>query len=111
MDQKPLFVFFWRNWGVFHCGYHRYLYYQGNEQTTGGIVLAAARPCVISNLPFPPYHSILHYIPVRCAPVLAVLAVMHIFCLLPDYCYRFAELQCICLDFTIVMLFCSKLSL
>ena len=28
----------------------------------------------------------LQIVPV-CAPVLAVLAVMHIFCLLPDYCY------------------------
>ena len=28
-----------------------------------------------------------HYIPVRCAPVLAVLAVMHAFCLRPDYRY------------------------
>ena len=27
-----------------HSGYRRYLYYQGNEKTTGGTVEAAAKP-------------------------------------------------------------------
>ena len=27
-----------------HCAYRRYLYHQGNEQTTGGTVEAAAKP-------------------------------------------------------------------
>ena len=44
-----------------HCGYRRYLYHQGNEQTTGGTVEAAAKPWLISNLPLPPYHLILQY--------------------------------------------------
>ena len=44
--------------GVGHCGYHRYYYHQGNEQTTAGTVEAAARPWLISNLPLPPYHLI-----------------------------------------------------
>ena len=53
-----------------HSGYRRYLYHQGNEQTTGGTVEAAAKPRLIwrsaeiyfpgvSNLPLPPYHLIL----------------------------------------------------
>ena len=42
-----------------HCGYCRYLYCQGNEQTTAGIVVAAARPWLISNQPLPPHHLVL----------------------------------------------------
>ena len=53
-----------------HSGYRRYLYHQGNEQTTGGTVEAAAKPRLIwrsaeiyfpgvSNLPLPSYHLIL----------------------------------------------------
>ena len=30
-----------------HSGYRRYLYHQGNEQTTGGTVEAAAKPWLI----------------------------------------------------------------
>ena len=30
-----------------HSGYHRYLYHQGNEQTTGGTAEAAAKPWLI----------------------------------------------------------------
>ena len=32
---------------LIHCGYRRYLYHQGNEQTTGGTVEAAAKPWLI----------------------------------------------------------------
>ena len=34
-----------------HCGYHRYLYHQGNEQTTDGTVEAAAKPWLIKSAP------------------------------------------------------------
>ena len=56
-----------------------------------------------------------HYIPVRCAPVLAVLAVMHISCLLPDYCCWVCNCYCPCLtilvSIVLVLVFCLKLSL
>ena len=57
----------------------------------------------------------IHYIPVRCAPVLAVLAVMHISCLLPDYCSWVCNCYCPCLtilvSIVLVLVFCLKLSL
>ena len=37
--------------GLGHCGYRRYLYHQGNEQTTGGTVEAAAKPWLIKSAP------------------------------------------------------------
>ena len=34
-----------------HCGYRRYLYHQGKEQTTGGTVEAATKPWLIKSAP------------------------------------------------------------
>ena len=52
---------------------------------------------------------------VRCAPVLAVLAVMHMSCLLPDYCCLVCNCYCPCLtilvSIVLVLVFCLKLSL
>ena len=40
-----------------HCGYRRYLYHQGKEQTTGGTVEAAAKPWLISAPPTIPFDT------------------------------------------------------
>ena len=34
-------------WTLDHSGYRRYLYHQGNKQTTGGTIEAAAKPWLI----------------------------------------------------------------
>ena len=51
-----------------------------------------------------------HYIPVRCAPVLAVLAVMHAFCLQPDYRYLVCRIATYLSVFYNPIAICSKLS-
>ena len=51
-----------------------------------------------------------HYIPVRCAPVLAVLAVMHAFCLRPDYRYLVCRIATYLSVFYNPIAICSKLS-
>ena len=51
-----------------------------------------------------------HYIPVRCAPVLAVLAVMHAFCLRPDYRYLVCRIATYLSVFYHPIAICSKLS-
>ena len=51
-----------------------------------------------------------HYIPVRCAPVLAVLAVMHVFCLRPDYRYLVCRIATYLSVFYNPIAICSKLS-
>ena len=45
-----------------HCSYHRYLYHQGNELTTGGTIEAVAKPWLISNMPNQPFHLILQWL-------------------------------------------------
>ena len=52
----------------------------------------------------------MHYIPVRCAPVLAVLAVMHAFCLRPDYRYLVCRIATYLSVFYNPIAICSKLS-
>ena len=52
----------------------------------------------------------LHYIPVRCAPVLAVLTVMHAFCLRPDYRYLVCRIATYLSVFYNPIAICSKLS-
>ena len=52
----------------------------------------------------------MHYIPVRCAPVLAVLAVMHAFCLRPDYRYLVCRIATYLSVFYNQIAICSKLS-
>ena len=54
--------------------------------------------------------ALLHYIPVRCAPVLAVLAVMHAFCLRPDYRYLVCRIATYLSVFYNPIAICSKLS-
>ena len=51
-----------------------------------------------------------HYIPVRCAPVLAVLAVRHAFCLRPDYRYLVCRIATYLSVFYNPIAICSKLS-
>ena len=51
-----------------------------------------------------------NYIPVRCAPVLAVLAVMHAFCLRPDYRYLVCRIATYLSVFYNPIAICSKLS-
>ena len=59
IEQSSLFRFpqLGFNWMAQHMciqrqsGYRRYLYHRGNEQTTGGTVEAAARPCLIQICP------------------------------------------------------------
>ena len=64
------------------------------------------------NLIFETYSAspVYHYIPVRCAPVLAVLAVMHAFCLRPDYRYLVCRIATYLSVFYNPIAICSKLS-
>ena len=58
----------------------------------------------------PPRAESAHYILVRCAPVLAVLAVMHAFCLRPDYRYLVCRIATYLSVFYNPIAICSKLS-
>ena len=51
-----------------------------------------------------------HYIPVRCAPVLALLAAMHVFCLRPHYRYLVCRIATYLSVFYNPIAICSKLS-